>query len=77
MTKTTETLWCIRCLGSNDLFAAKSKEEAEATSAAHNRLIDKHQANHPLRESMKTVAEPWPYSAEAHAQNLIDNEDQP
>lgn len=73
----SEQLWCIRGLGSDDLFAAKSKEEAEATSAAHNALIDKNFPNHTLRESMKAVAEPWPYSAEAHARSLQETEDQP
>lgn len=66
-------LWCIRGLGTDDLFAASSKDEAEATSRAHNMLVDKRFANHPMREAMKTVAEPWPYSAEAHAADLVAN----
>jgi hypothetical protein len=66
-------LWCVRGLGADDLFAASSKAEAEATAAAHNMLIDKRFPHHPMRESMKVVAEQWPYSAESHATDLERN----
>lgn len=66
--------WCVRGQGSDDLFAAPSKAEAEATAHAHNTLIDKRFPHHPMREAMKVVAEVWPYSAESHATDLERNQ---
>jgi hypothetical protein len=63
-------LWCVRGQGSDDLFAAPSRAEAEATAHAHNTLIDTRFPHHPMRECMKVVAEQWPYSAESHAADL-------
>lgn len=67
-------LWCVRHQGSDDLFAAKSKGEAEATSAKHNAWAAERFPNDPLGDALKTVVEPWPWTAEGHAESLREQD---
>jgi hypothetical protein len=80
MNKTTEPLWCIRYVGPDDLHAASSKEAAEAMATKHRAAVAKLIENDPslvadgiTAESMDVVVEPWPWSAEAHAKDLLDD----
>lgn len=76
-------LWCIRIPGPDDIFAKASKEVAEREAAEHNQWLNEWYPKQtelkrellPALEQMHAVVEPWPYSAKAHAENLLEQED--
>lgn len=76
-------LWCIRIPGPDDLFAKESKEAAEIAAAEHNKAItewyeqqdqEKWKTLPPLESSL-AVVEPWPWGAESHAEDLVEQSD--
>jgi hypothetical protein len=59
--------WCIHIPGPDDLYAMRSREEAERTAAEHNEKMDLFIAtrppnpNYPSRESVMAVVIEWPH----------------
>ena len=71
-------LWCMRVPGSDDIYAAESREAAEKMVEQFNAFMRRPfyrgwSENDPSFESCLGQVEPWPYSAEAHAQALRDD----
>lgn len=73
----TAQLWCIRYVGPDDITAAESREAAERMAEDHRSAVRRMIAANPGIEaegisaaSMAVVVEPWPWSAEAHAEDL-------
>lgn len=72
-------LWCIRIPGPEDIFAMPSREAAEQEKASHDAAITTWYQNPtvdkkylPSLENMMAVVEPWPYDAESHAEDLLN-----
>lgn len=69
-------LWCICVPGPDDIYAAASVGDAMMMATMHNAAIMRRVRERPLTdfdvplESLLAVVEPWPWSAEAHAENL-------
>jgi hypothetical protein len=73
----SERLWCFHVPGPDDLWAQPSKEAAEAGAAAHNEFVRKSKASERFgvpEESMLARVIEWPWSAESHADALLDPE---
>ena len=78
-------LWCIRIPGPDDITAQPSREQAETEAEVHNLSVCRYIASlkRPLDKndvrtiSLMAVVEPWPWSAEAHAANLLRNASPP
>lgn len=70
-------LWAVYVPGPDELWAKESKDAAEEHSKAHNDEITKNKWHEkwgmPLESVLTTVVE-WPYSAEAHAEALANEE---
>ncbi len=71
MPETTE-LWALHIEGPDDIYAMPSKEAAEN----HARILNDY-FNDPRREGYfflrQAFAVHWPYSAEAHAEDMREN----
>lgn len=60
-------LWCLHLRGPDEVFAAPSKAAAEEAADYVTRVLDTHPE---IR--LSPVVVPWPYSAESHADSLIE-----
>lgn len=64
-------LWCCHIEGPDDVFVSANKEDAQ-------KLADKINLEESLRKKadhdpiIKAIVEIWPYSAEAHAAELVN-----
>lgn len=75
------TLWCMNIPGPDDIFAAPDRSTAEKWAAEHNAWLDQQfwegriefDGYWPNRSAMTAVVIEWPWSAEAHANNLKTN----
>jgi hypothetical protein len=64
--------WAVVVQGPDDLIAAYNYRDAVARAGGMNAYFEKHFA--PVTENdphLKAVVEPWPYSAEDHADTLV------
>jgi hypothetical protein len=63
-------LWCIHLYGPDDLIPAPSEVDAHRGK----RLITDYWAKHPnhIEPAIQIEVEPWPYTAESHAEGLPD-----
>lgn len=61
------TLWALHIKGPDDIYAMPSERAAKA----HADILNHHfQRTH---SSVQADVVPWPYSAEAHAENMREN----
>ena len=76
-------LWCIYLPGPDELYAARSKADAERMMTEHNALMREFIVDHPRTENnlpeaaLMAVVIPWPHSAEDHTISLSDPDNWP
>lgn len=73
-------LWALHVEGPDDLYAAPSQEAAEKRAVEFNAWWTARRAAGETRSefapTVNAVAVPWPYTPEAHAEDLPDWEEE-
>ena len=80
MSQPTEKLWCIHIPGSDDLYAAPSRETAEWMAASHNAAVKKFFDHNPEKldqwgctfDEIKARVIEWTHGADDHAEDLAE-----
>lgn len=70
MNKTT--LWAVHIEGPDDIFAMPSESAAQEHCDILNRHWEKRNQN-AIGPFLTAKVVPWPYTAEAHAQDMLEN----